>query len=189
MLRRYVGGQRPLTGFERCREMFTCPMKSHSLQYYSLFSFRLCWSLARGIELDLFVQLMRRTPHLKLRNCAIEARLKIHEIIGVEPSETSIISGDNPGYIPSILDVKLIDEVIKISTAEAVEVARTLALKEGLLVGISSGAAAAAAIHVARRSENAGKLIAVIFPSFGERYISTVLFHPTHEEVRKLRKR
>ncbi|KAI0504066.1 hypothetical protein KFK09_015013 [Dendrobium nobile] len=111
------------------------------------------------------------------------------KIIGVEPSETSIISGDNPGYIPSILDVKLIDEVIKISTAEAVEVARTLALKEGLLVGISSGAAAAAAIHVARRLENAGKLIAVIFPSFGERYISTVLFHPIHEEVRKLRKR
>ncbi|PKU61699.1 cysteine synthase isoform X1 [Dendrobium catenatum] len=111
------------------------------------------------------------------------------KIIGVEPSETSVISGDNPGYIPSILDVKLIDEVIKISTAEAVEVARNLALKEGLLVGISSGAAAAAAIHVARRPENAGMLIAVIFPSFGERYISTVLFHPIHEEVRKLRKR
>ncbi|KAK8941385.1 hypothetical protein KSP39_PZI010440 [Platanthera zijinensis] len=84
------------------------------------------------------------------------------KIIGVEPSETSVISGDNPGYMPSILDVKLLDEVIKISTAEAVEVARTLALKEGLLVGISSGAAAAAALHVARRPENAGKLIAAL---------------------------
>lgn len=111
------------------------------------------------------------------------------KIIGVEPSETSVISGDNPGYMPSILDVKLLDEVIKISTAEAVEVARSLALKEGLLVGISSGAAAAAAINVARRPENAGKLIAVIFPSFGERYISTVLFHHIHEEVQKLKKR
>ncbi|KAM0950634.1 putative cysteine synthase [Dioscorea sansibarensis] len=111
------------------------------------------------------------------------------KVIGVEPAETSVISGENPGYVPSILDTKLLDEVIKITTTEAVEVAKKLALKEGLLVGISSGAAAAAAIHVAKRPENAGKLIAVIFPSFGERYISTVLFNSIHEEVRKLRKR
>ncbi|KMZ62623.1 Cysteine synthase [Zostera marina] len=107
------------------------------------------------------------------------------KVIGVEPSETSVISGENPGYIPSILDVKLLDEVVKISTSEAVEMARILALKEGLLVGISSGAAAAAAVQVAKRAENAGKLIAVIFPSFGERYISTILFNHIKEDVLK----
>ncbi|CAL9144432.1 unnamed protein product [Musa hybrid cultivar] len=110
------------------------------------------------------------------------------KVIGVEPAETSVICGDNPGYVPSILDVTLLDEVIKVTTTEAIEVARMLALEEGLLIGISSGAAAAAAIHVAKRPENAGKLIAVIFPSFGERYISTVLFHSIHEEVRKIQK-
>ncbi|OVA13755.1 Tryptophan synthase beta subunit-like PLP-dependent enzymes superfamily [Macleaya cordata] len=108
------------------------------------------------------------------------------KVVGVEPAETSIISGENPGYIPSILDVKLLDEVLKVTNDEAVEMARKLALEEGLLVGISSGAAAAAAIRVARRPENAGKLIAVIFPSFGERYIPTVLFQSIHEEVQKM---
>ncbi|XP_077241496.1 cysteine synthase-like isoform X2 [Tasmannia lanceolata] len=108
------------------------------------------------------------------------------KVVGVEPAETSIISGDKPGYVPSILDVKLLDEVLKITNHEAIEMARELALKEGLLVGISSGAAAAAAISVARRPENAGKLVAVVFPSFGERYIPTVLFHSIHEEVQKM---
>ncbi|XP_078445349.1 cysteine synthase-like isoform X1 [Wolffia australiana] len=111
------------------------------------------------------------------------------KVIGVEPADRSIISGENPGYIPSILDVKLLDEVVKVSTEEAVEMARTLALKEGLLVGISSGAAAAAAVHVARRQENAGKLIVVMFPSFGERYISSVLFSPIHEEMQKMKQK
>ncbi|KAF3975217.1 hypothetical protein CMV_001529 [Castanea mollissima] len=90
------------------------------------------------------------------------------QVVGVEPAERSVISGENPGYLPSILDVKLLDEVVKVTNVEAVEMARKLALEEGLLVGISSGAAAVAAINLARRPENAGKLIAVIFPSFGE---------------------
>uniref|UniRef100_A0A0D9V728 Cysteine synthase n=1 Tax=Leersia perrieri TaxID=77586 RepID=A0A0D9V728_9ORYZ len=111
------------------------------------------------------------------------------KVIGVEPAETSVISGDNAGYIPSILDVQLLDEVVKVTTAEAVDVARELALKEGLLVGISSGAATVAAINVAKRPENAGKLIAVIFPSFGERYISSILFRPIYDSVRRMRKR
>lgn len=107
-------------------------------------------------------------------------------VIGVEPAERSVISGENPGFVPSVLDVELIDEILKVSSDEAVEMARKLALTEGLLVGISSGAAAAAAVRVAKRPENAGKLIAVIFPSFGERYIPTVLFHSIHEEVKNL---
>ncbi|KAE8125038.1 hypothetical protein FH972_019875 [Carpinus fangiana] len=111
------------------------------------------------------------------------------KIVGVEPAERSVISGESPGYLPSILDVKLLDEVIKVTNFEAVEMARRLALEEGLLVGISSGAAAAAAISLARRPENAGKLITVIFPSFGERYIPTVLFQSFHEEVKKMRQR
>ncbi|KAK0601289.1 hypothetical protein LWI29_022840 [Acer saccharum] len=87
------------------------------------------------------------------------------QVVGVEPAERSVISGENPGHVPSILDVKLLDEVFKVTSDEAVEMARRLALEEGLLVGISSGAAAAAAISLARRPENAGKLITVIFPS------------------------
>lgn len=109
------------------------------------------------------------------------------KVIGVEPAERNIISGENPGYVPPILDVNFLDEVLKVTNEEAVEMARRLALEEGLLVGISSGAAAAAAVHVAKRPQNAGKLIAVVFPSFGERYISTVLFGSIHEEMQRMK--
>ncbi|KAH9706425.1 S-sulfo-L-cysteine synthase (O-acetyl-L-serine-dependent) [Citrus sinensis] len=88
------------------------------------------------------------------------------KVVGVEPAERSVISGENAGYVPSILDVQLLDEVIKVTNDEAVNMARRLALEEGLLVGISSGAAAAAAISLARRPENSGKLIAANISSF-----------------------
>ncbi len=120
----------------------------------------------------------------------IKARKPEFRVIAVEPEESPVLSGGAPGphgiqgigagFIPEILDRSVIDEVIQVNTDESRTVARRLAREEGILAGVSSGAAMTAALRVAARPESEGKLLVVILPDTGERYLSTPLFQTDH---------
>ena len=121
----------------------------------------------------------------------LKARRPGVQVIAVEPDASPVLSGGvkgphpiqgiGAGFVPKVLNTAIYDEVLRVKADDAFDIARRMASEEGLLVGISSGAAVWAALEVARRPENAGKLIVVIIPSFGERYLSTALY--AHLEV------
>jgi cysteine synthase A len=126
----------------------------------------------------------------------LKAKKPDFRTIAVEPSDSPVLSGGKPGphkiqgigagFVPEVLQTSLIDEIIQVGNDDAIETARRLPKEEGLLVGISAGAAVHAALQVARRQENKGKLIVVIIPSFGERYLSTLLFEQLRQTALQL---
>ena len=127
---------------------------------------------------------------------AIKSKKSSFKAIAVEPLASPVLSGGKPGphkiqgigagFIPEVMKVDLVDEILQVKNEEAIETAQRLAKEEGIFCGISSGAAAFAAIQVAKREENKDKLIVVVMPDTGERYLSSILFKELHEKATAL---
>ena len=144
-----------------------------------------------GGQVDIFVSGVGTGGTITGVGEVLKARKPGVQVIAVEPDASPVLSGGpkgphpiqgiGAGFVPRVLNTTIYDEVLRVKADDAFSIARRMATEEGLLVGISSGAAVWAALEVARRPGNAGKLTVVIIPSFGERYLSTALY--AHLEV------
>jgi len=153
------------------------------------------WNDTNG-EVDILVSGIGTGGTLTGVSQFIKAKKPGFRAVAVEPTDSPVLSGGKPGphkiqgigpgFVPGVLQRDLIDEVVQVSNDEAFEMARRLPKEEGLLVGISAGAAVHAALKLAHRPENKGKLIVAIVPDFGERYVSTLLFEQLRQQAQAL---